>query len=91
MGRTRVWLGWVCAVACVVASGCATVSHASRVRAEAESRLVSCLGWNVRARPSLAQKKQCVDESKAFCRENGLEATCGVSGLWTRASSFSRR
>lgn len=73
--------------------GCAAMGEAtwqSRERASAEARLAGCLGWSVGARPLPLQRQACVEESKVFCRERGLESSCGMGGLWTRVHSSSR-
>lgn len=73
--------------------GCVTTTASlapAQLRAHAERRLVACLGWDTGMRAPPLQRQACLEESKAFCRGSGLEATCGSSGLWARAGSWSR-
>ncbi len=73
-------------------AGCAHLEATpnAKVRAEAESRLASCLGLTAGTPVSPSTREQCVEQSRAFCRDSGLEASCGSSGLWTRGSWRSR-
>lgn len=53
------------------------------VRRQAESRLNNCLEVVSDFQP---YRKQCIQESGAFCRDAGLESTCGSDGLYIRVA-----
>ncbi len=59
--------------------GCAVTPRAA-IRARAEGKLGSCLKNSV----TEWHKMICVEESKKFCRDNQLETSCGIDGLWGR-------
>lgn len=84
--------GWTrIALAALVTAGCGhfQATPNARIRAEAESRLASCLGLRTGRAVGPAERQRCVDDSRSFCRESGLEPSCGISGLWTRGPSRS--
>lgn len=55
------------------------IQRRARIRSEATYRLDSCLKYNSR--------NTCLSENKVFCKENKLEANCGIDGLWARPSN----
>jgi hypothetical protein len=77
-----VLLGVVVLLVALGLMSCAvTLSPAARVRREAAARLGACLGMP-RPRAPLVDVQKCRQESQEFCRRHGLEAACGVDGLW---------
>lgn len=57
------------------------IVHRARIRSIAEGRLSSCL----RAPPGRPfNEPYCIRQSKEYCFSQGLEASCGVDGLWGR-------
>ena len=45
------------------------------LRRQAEAKLRACVQYNCQF------TKQCIKESVEWCRQNGLEATCGTDGI----------
>lgn len=73
-------------------SGCAydpQIIRRANIRQHASDKLEACLGWRSLAHQkgyesTKENKKACIEENKRFCTEQGLEAACGIDGLWTR-------
>ena len=59
-----------------VLAGC-EVTPRARMRAVAEGRLITCVN-------AANDEHECIKDSVRFCRDAGLEASCGVDGLWTK-------
>ncbi|MBX5482817.1 MAG: hypothetical protein IRZ16_13405 [Myxococcaceae bacterium] len=81
------WARVAIAIGCTFTLACATTNatRAAGIRREAEARLARCLGWDRPAPATPLQRQRCAEESAAFCEQQGLEKTCGASGLWTWA------
>lgn len=53
-----------------------SVTPKAKVRAAAESKLRVCVNAG-------NDERACLAENSRFCRDAGLEASCGADGLWT--------
>ena len=65
----------------VFAAGCVgfAATHAAGIRRQESWRLRTCVEYRCQ------WTQQCLQESAARCREQGLEASCGADELFTSA------
>lgn len=64
-------------------TGCAT-TYKANMRREAEWRVQACLGHEPELRGvhrSPFLRRQCLEESKAWCVSNGMEKDCGLGDV----------
>lgn len=81
--RTKIALlsGWtILFIYFLLINSCAATQKAG-IRRVAESRLESCLDGCPPTFPLC--RKACIQESVQYCRDQGLEKTCGIDGWYT--------
>lgn len=67
-------------ILCMMILATCEVTERARIRAHAENKLEACL-FEYGTNPMYV--RQCLEESARYCREHGLENSCGADNLYT--------